>query len=130
MIDLFGGLLPYEKTLDFHAARHGVLASNIANVETPGYRPMDVSFDAHLRQAGEALTRTDPRHLAADGAGSFEMELFEDTSVAPGNDGNAVSMEREMAKLTANALRYKVNVEIVSRRLARLRYVVSDGKAR
>ena len=100
----------------------------MANVETPGYRPQDVSFDTYLVKAGDSLQATHPEHMGVLGEMSTAMELFEDTSVAPGLNGNSVSMEREMAKIAANSIRYQAVAEMISRKLAGLKYAASDGQ--
>jgi flagellar basal-body rod protein FlgB len=106
MNPLFNTVDRLEKTLDFHRDRHSVIAGNLSNVDTPGYRPVDLAE-------------------ADDGKG--EARLFTDTTTEPGADGNAVSLERELAKIDANRVRYNTTSEVVSRRLALLRYAVTDG---
>ncbi len=127
MIDLFANIEALRRSLDYHLNRHAVLGSNVANAETPGYRAMDVSFDAYLSRA-ERINQTNPRHMTTSGMQEFEMEVFEDPAASPGNDGNTVSLEREMAKISANTIRFKTNLEILSRRLATLKYAANDGK--
>ena len=129
MIDLFTNLAALHRSLDYHLSRHSLLASNIANAETPGYRPLDLSFDAYLSRAGE-LRATHPNHQAPAEANRFKTSLFDDSTGSPGNDGNTVSMEREMAKLSANSVRYKATAEMLGRRLALLKYAASDGQRR
>jgi flagellar basal-body rod protein FlgB len=98
-----------EQAMTFHRERHAVLAGNVANVDTPGYQPLD-------------LERIDP--LAA---GPLRTRAFADPDGSVGPDGNAVSLERELAKIDANRVRYGVSSELVSRRFAILRYAASDG---
>lgn len=129
MIDLFANLTSLHRSLDYHLARHELLSSNIANAETPGYRPLDASFESYLSRASE-LRATNPAHLGASAQSRFEMSIFEDPAAAPGNDGNMVSMEREMAKISANSIRYRSAAEMFNRRLALLRYASTDGQRR
>jgi flagellar basal-body rod protein FlgB len=129
MIDLFGGLSLIERSLDYHLKRHGVLSSNVANAETPGYRSKDVTFDVVLDEA-QRLSFTHPGHVSPSGSAETGSEVFDDPGGTPGNDGNTVSMEREMAKVAANSLRYQTNIEIISRRLKLLKYAATDGAAR
>jgi flagellar basal-body rod protein FlgB len=116
-----------ERSLDYHNKRHSVIASNIANVQTPGYRPRDVSFSDALSRAGR-LTRTHGMHLPVSPDSPTGMPVFDDAAVQPGIDGNAVSMERQMAKMTANSLRYRAIAELISRRIGMLRYAATDGR--
>ena len=127
MVDLFSNFDLLQHSLDNHLRRHGLLASNIANAETPGYQPMDLSFQASLARAAD-VRGTDPRHLGASDESRFDRAIFFDPTAQAGNDGNTVSLDREMAKLTANSIRYRSAAEIFSRRLGLLRYAVSDGQ--
>ncbi len=128
-LDLFANLAALQKSLDYHLSRHALITSNLANVETPGYRPLDLNFDAYLARAGE-LEVTNPRHLGAAGQSRFELGLMEDPGPTVRADGNAVSTEREMAKLAANSLRYRAVTEMLSRRMGMLKYAASDGTRR
>lgn len=119
--------------LDYHLERQNVLASNVAHVDTPGYRPNDIEridrgdFSGAL---SSALRRTDPRHIA--GAGGLDAaetgRIFQDLSAGVGNDGNYVSIDREAAKLAANQLRYDTVSAIVSAELRQLMFAANDGK--
>ena len=111
--------------MTFHRERHAVLAGNVANVDTPGYRPFDLS----PAPAGDAQTMAvnEPGQISqTDGAGGFTKE-FSDEGQLQTPDGNHVSLERELAKIDANRTRYATAAELVSRRLALLRYAAGDG---
>jgi len=97
-----------ESALTFHRERHTVLAGNVANLDTPGYRPLDLD-------------------RGADGGVGRVVQAFDDGGQLVGPDGNAVSLEREMAKIDANRTRYSTSSELVSRRLALLKYAAGDG---
>ena len=124
MKTLFQTVDSLEGAMTFHRERHGVLAGNLANLDTPGYKPLDVERATPVEGA-EALTKTDPRHLDPNGLPGA-TRTFEDPGSA-GADGNAVTLEREMAKISANRVRYATSSELVSRRLALLRYGATDG---
>ena len=127
MINLFSNLGSMERAIDYHVRRHAVLASNVANAETPGFRPKDMSFNALLTKTQQPRT-LGPRHLQSVGKDSYSTSLFEDPANSPGNDGNAVSMEREMGKIVANSQRYRATVEMISRRMSLLKYAANDGR--
>ncbi|MCK6552575.1 flagellar basal body rod protein FlgB [Myxococcota bacterium] len=122
-----------ERAMTFHRDRHTVLAGNLANVNTPGYRPLDL-VRVEEKTAGAAasvLATTNARHVAV-APGSEATDGTRTEAVADGvdttdRDGNAVAMERELAKLNANRTQYAAASELVSRRLAMLRYGASDG---
>jgi flagellar basal-body rod protein FlgB len=136
MADLFASIQPLHNALDFHLERHSVLASNVAHVDTPGYKPSDLarvegadggSFDGALNVA---MRRTNEAHLSTGGQGAAELEgrTFQDLSAGVGNDGNYVSLDREAAKVAANQLRYDVVSAIVSAELRGMHFAASDAK--
>lgn len=93
------------------AARQQVIAENIANADTPGYRARDVAafeFQRELREtgaAGGALRRTDPAHLAAPSRGTGEVETEESRwEILP--SGNSVTLEHEMLRMSHAKLQH------------------------
>ena len=129
MKTMFDAVDQMEGALTFHRERHGVLAGNLANIDTPGYKPLDLGRPDEMPTAtgGIAMTSTDARHLGPGAApASGATNVFEDAEGA-GADGNAVNLEREMAKVAANRVRYATTTELVSRRLALMKYCASDG---
>lgn len=127
MIPLFASLAPLERTLDYHAERQAVLGSNVANLNTPGFVAKDL-VDEGEAPRGLALDSSNAAHLRGAASGPDSGTLVEDNSTPKGRDGNNVSLEREMAKIMASSLRYDAAAEIVSRRLAMLRYAAADGQ--
>lgn len=98
--------------LDLTHARHSVLAANVANADTPGYKRRDVDFARSLRQllmAGSAGHRT-----------REQIVIREDDRPA-GRDGNNVTVDEELTLLLQNALVYRVATQIVSSRLSLMR---------
>ena len=110
--------------MTFHRERHTVLAGNLANLDTPGYRPLDLERTPEATP-GE-IARTDAAHLEPGGA-SDAVRAFDDGGTLVGPDGNAVSLERELAKVDANRVRYGTSADLVSRRMALLKYAAGDG---
>jgi len=129
MSDIFSNIESLHQSLNYHLMRHSLLASNIANAETPGYKPLDLSFKNFLSKA-EEIDLTDPNHLGGTTENRSSMAIFTDATGTPGNDGNAVSVEREMSKITANSIRYRAAAEMLSRRLGLIKYAASDGQRR
>src|SRR5262245_46474048 len=117
MKTLFDAVDQLENAMSFHRERHAVLAGNIANVDTPGYRPFDLERLAPSEPlaAGLPLAQTDAGHLpAAAVAGDPTVHAFDAGGAAEGADKNAVSMDRELAKLDANRVRYTTSSELAS----------------
>lgn len=112
---LFESTAAMSKALDFHRQRHSVLAGNVANVDTPDFRPVDLE-----RSMLSPLTG---RLANTDGVNFF----FDDDDATPNMDGNTVNLERELAKIDANRVRYNTTSRLVSKRLATMRYAATDG---
>lgn len=128
MADLFSGISTLEQSLDYHLDRQVMLTANVANVDTPGYRPVDLGFlpPPLPEPGGVLLARTTPGHIDPRDRPALLMP-YEDPAASPGNDQNAVDMDRELAKVAANTMRYETASELVARRLASLRYAAGDG---
>lgn len=120
-------LAQLERVMTHTRDRHGVLSTNVANVDTPGFRAQDLEGPSFESKLGLALEKTDSRHVDGGGSvgGASSVEISDDRT--PRGDGNTVSLETQMAKLEENRVRFGAASTVVSRRLALLRYVVTDG---
>jgi flagellar basal-body rod protein FlgB len=109
-----------KKMLDATALRHEAIASNLANIETPNYKRLDVnpSFTTELNQA---IASNDPDQLAAI---QPKMEV-DPTAVAQSSDGNTVNMETELANLQQNTLSNSLETQLVSYTLVRMRMAIA-----
>lgn len=116
-----------ERVLDHARDRQAVLSGNVTNVDTPGYRAQDVEALAFDSEMGLAMQRSHEAHLSGPNAPDAKAEVEAKDDQAPREDGNTVSLERQMAKLEENRVRYGAASTVVSRRLALLRYAVTDG---
>ncbi len=128
-----------ELSMRARAARHEVLSANVANADTPGYRPRDVDFNSIIRSAVEAagLSRRERDQRMEQLSNSpldlesaiYQPEFPDDRHGEDRLDGNSVSLDRQMALLTENSLAYEANLTLLSRTLSRLRYAISEGKS-
>ena len=116
----------------WHQERQRVLADNVANADTPKFKPRDLvppDFGRTAPAAGPvALVRTEPMHLSASGAGSgpqFAATSRGQYEVHP--TGNAVSLEEEMLKVAANQMDYQMVTTLYSRGLGLIKTAL--GKA-
>ncbi len=138
MKGIFGthlGLL--QKSLDFRVRRNVLLASNVANVETPGYKARDLVFEKALGAAMKArepgpLRVTHPLHF--DGRTRTPLQLVEPAVIRTANpvgslDGNTVDLEREMAKLGENQLVYHALTRMTSFKFQELKAVIREGES-
>ena len=128
MVDLFRSVEVGHRALDYHLERHNVLAGNVANVDTPGFRPLELTRPVEAPTSAHTLARTDARHLTGRHDVTDEgFQVAEEQVVRPGGDANAVSLEHELAKLSANHVRYESAARMVQMQLGQLRYVANDG---
>ena len=115
--------LAAKKTLDVVALRQEAIASNIANLETPGYRRVDIAptFQAEMDRA---VANGNPQQLA-----SLRPTLAVDPdATSNGRDGNTVSLERELMLMSQNTLTNALETQLVSGTLAKLRMAIT-GKS-
>lgn len=129
MPDLVGAAIPtLEHAMRFRVARQGLLAANLANVDTPGYRRRDLRFQAELQKADSGLARTHARHLAGEraAAGGHRLETGRQ-GTRP--DRNGVDLLSEVVAATRNAGAFKQQAAVMSRLLAIQRVAVT-GEAR
>lgn len=130
--NIFSGVTPLSMALDYHLERHNLLASNVAHVDTPRYKPVDLARTTATSSFAEvfnvALARTNETHMTVPSTEQTNGRVFVDTSAGGGADGNFVSLDREAAKLTANQLRYDIVSVLVGSRLQGLSHVVKDMK--
>lgn len=113
-----------QSALTFHRERHTVLAGNVANMDTPGYRAADLERRPADDPSG--LATTNEAHLAAPGTTDY-VTKFDDGGALSSFDDNAMTLERELSKIDANRTRYSTSSELVTRRFALLRYAAGDG---
>ena len=115
--------LAAKKTLDAVAVRQEAIATNIANLETPGYKRVDLS-PSFRTELDHACASNDPQQLAA-----LKPALAEDsTAVANSRDGNTVSLENEMMQLNQNTMTHALETQMVSGMLFRLKMAIT-GKS-
>jgi flagellar basal-body rod protein FlgB len=114
------GYVAAKKMLDVSLLRHQAIASNLANVETPNYKRLDVSasFEAQLRQA---VAGQNSSQIA-----SLQPSLAVDSTAISGrSDGNTVQLETEMLKLNTNTVENTLETQLVSGSLAKLRLAIT-----
>ena len=117
----------------WHQERQGLLAENVANAETPNYRGRDLKQFNYAEMSGPfssatvTTTATQPMHFAVGGAGdgAFNAQRMANFEVTP--EGNGVSLEDEMMKVTTNMMDYQVATGLYQKSIKILRTAL--GKA-
>lgn len=114
--------------MQWHQQRQGLLAENIANAQTPGYQGRDLQayhFANHMNGSSATLTNvaTQPMHIAVNsggqGGGPFGAQQSHGFEVTP--EGNAVSLEDEMMKVTTNMTDYQAATSVYEKSMKILR---------
>jgi flagellar basal-body rod protein FlgB len=118
------------QALNLRAYRTEVLASNIANADTPNFKARDFDFAAALSGAIGAreqmtLARTSARHLASAGAHTPGAALQYRVPLQPSIDGNTVEMDTELAQFSDNALRMQADLSFMGSRLRNLQTAIT-----
>jgi flagellar basal-body rod protein FlgB len=129
-----------QRSLDASALSHKVLANNIANVDTPGFKRSDVVFSEKLKRALEArqnagqslaLARTDGRHMdlsAGEDLASIEPQTVTDVTSSLRNDRNNVDIDHEVALLSQNTVWYQTLAQITQKQFSELMSAVHEGR--
>ncbi|HEY1496160.1 MAG TPA: flagellar basal body protein [Candidatus Solibacter sp.] len=97
--------------MDLLSARQKLVASNVANADTPGYLTQDLDFQAEFRNAAGGMPQV------SDVAG-----------LKTKNDGNNVNLDREARLLAENALRFQVASQLMKSQLRAVRSAIQEGK--
>ena len=123
----FKSLALHENALRFRAHRNEVLASNIANADTPNYKARDLDFGAALKGARSqqlSLTQTSAMHREAWGTTRSGGKLVYRIPVQPTLDGNTVEADVEQAKFAENAVQYRASLRFLDGSIRTLKYAL------
>jgi flagellar basal-body rod protein FlgB len=110
----------HAKALEVRGKRTELLASNIANADTPGYKARDIDFRAVLSSANtqvhSGMRGTNERHIVAAADDSASNPLLYRVPLHPSLDGNTVDGQLEKAEFSENALRYQASLTFLDRK--------------
>lgn len=107
-----------KKALDLRVQNQQVIASNIANANTPGYAPARLEFEQDLQRALDdtgAVARVEGRVIRTPETSGI-------------GDGNGVMVDQEMIALAENQIKYEAATQLLSKKLGLLKYVIQDGR--
>ena len=108
MLDPVAGQL--ERYMDLLSVRQKLVASNIANADTPGYHAKDIDFQFELENAGG------------------ECRILDAPGLVAKNDGNNVSLDHESRLLAENALRFQMASNLLRSQIRAVRSAIDEGK--
>jgi len=124
-----GSVMQALKTrMQWHQTRQKVLAENVANADSPGFRPMDVkALAVSPGSSSVGLTQTSAGHMdlsgGRDGFDSARAQRFETTP-----NGNAVNLEDEMTKVAQNQSDYQLAASLYSKGLGLMKIAIGKGR--
>lgn len=113
-----------EKMLDISAIKHKVIANNIANINTPGYKKMDVNFAEQLEKV---LKDTSVNKF--DNLQPKIVISKEETNETVRNDGNNVDMDKEISSLVRNTLSYNIYTQLMAKKVEMVKFAIENSKA-
>lgn len=123
-----------SQAMDLRTQRHQVLASNIANADTPNYKARDFSFESAMQNAlagrsdagGVSLARTSAGHLPGSGtSGPASLRFRTETQSAA--DGNTVDMDHERSQIADNALQYQIITQLIGDKFKGIRSALATS---
>jgi flagellar basal-body rod protein FlgB len=117
----------HERALLLKGQRSEILASNLANVDTPNYKARDIDFKEALDQAQQLqhppLKTTHDKHIGSS-ASAVNSELLYRIPEQPSLDGNTVDARVEQAEFVENALQYQTSIRFLSDKIQGLRSAI------
>jgi len=124
-----------EKALDLRSKKHNVIASNIANMDTPDYKAFDLVIEKELQKTtGEgnsiSLNKTDRAHMQSrrSKAGGVSVVIDNTQGLSLRGDGNTVDIDKQMGNMAENTLMYKAAAQMIQRKFQGLKSVIQGGK--
>ncbi len=110
MLDRLAGQL--ERYMDLLSVRQKLVASNIANADTPGYQTRDIDFQAEFQAAA-----------------GLRPQVVEVSGLTVKNDGNSVNLDREARLLAENAMRFQLASSLLRSEIRIVRSAIEEGRS-
>lgn len=121
-----------EKALDLAMRKHAVHTSNIANANVPGFKAKKVDFTDRLQEALETMDSKSINLMSKNirsyqGIAEVQPDVYEDPLALMKGDGNTVNVDKEQAELAKNTIQYEGAIQLLNKKLALQKYVLSEG---
>ena len=117
-----------KKGLDASTMRQKAISSNMANVNTPGYKANKVIFESELKKAlgkdGRAMVKTHEDHIGG-GTTPKAAKVIKQNQSSMDETGNNVDVDREMVELAANEIYNNALIQQINRKLGSMSYVIN-----
>ncbi len=115
-----------QDRLSLNSLNQKLISGNLANINTPGYKAKEVSFEETLRQSLEDqvlhMVRSNGNHMAPDDP----VQAMEHPEIV---ENGAVDLDNEMVKLTKNSIEYQYMVSMLNKKLSMLKMAITEGGA-
>ena len=118
----------HEQALLLHGQRVGILATNLANADTPNYKARDIDFSAVLAHSDAAplpLAVTQGSHIAMNDGATPSADLMYRNPYQASLDGNTVEMPVEQAAFSENNVRYQASLVFINGKIAELTLAIN-----
>jgi flagellar basal-body rod protein FlgB len=118
----------HEQALLLHGQRVGVLATNLANADTPNYKARDIDFSAVLSHSDAAplsLSATESAHITLSDAAAPAADLKYRNPYQASLDGNTVEMPVEQAAFSENNVRYQASLMFINLKIAEMQLAIN-----
>ena len=109
-----------EAGIRTESLRYNAIASNIANLETPGYRRIGVKFEELLAKALDSSGSADLSEM--------EGLIYQPKQTPVKSNGNDVNLEVEVGEMVKNTLRHKVYIRVLSKKYRQMELAMNTGK--
>jgi flagellar basal-body rod protein FlgB len=123
------------RSLDLRSIQHKALAANIANMDTPNYKAVELEVAENMNKNKESVTglrlaRTHSAHiqLSSHRTDNVHLETVPAPKASLRGDGNTVDIDRTMGKLAENTLLYRATAQLISRKFKGLKNVIKGGR--
>lgn len=133
-LDIYKNLDLHARSLSIANQRLEVLADNVANADTPGYKARDIDFRTAMQSAGSGggdigLSATSKGHIQLGGAaGPNTATPMYRVPDQPSLDGNTVDSQRENAAIAETSVRYQASLTFLSAQIRSLRDAMNGGR--
>ncbi len=122
------------KVLDMQLQRQNVINSNLANVNTPKYKPRELEFEEELQKAlgldmKGNVTRTAEGHMPSSfTADNFQADFFKRFTPREVHGEDRVNLDKEMSKLAKNQLHYMALTQVIQGNFQGIKTIIQEGK--
>lgn len=128
-----------NKALDYRSLRQDLIASNIANIDTPFYRPQDIEFESYLSKEANKIFNSKPSnelelamtnegHMKPFDLSSSRANIFYRDGHMARNDGNSVDLDVETSELGKNSVMYNALINANKKHRGIFSYAVESSK--